>query len=365
MIRLYYWIPLFLSLLLLFCQGKKGGEVQLYELKIFLLQGSNQSRESSVPLFAGETSIRFIENVMKDRESLKEQLKNTFGYQQIELLEATGFTFLRSGKEQQFLLPLDERYLLRLILLPGGEENHLPLHVTLVKSSEELPLPKEEEREEWNRYFTQIGAENRLFSLRADVPLKKGIMLGKALPEDGSEALFLLVQPLKNHVSTVAELKEILQTYPRQVDIYGENAYRDFLQTVYRKLGASYPEGKTQFAFTENAGSAADSLLNVVPFAELSKRPVVKKTVQPSYPEDARRQGKEGMTVVSILVDEQGQVIREKLVKSSGSASLDSAALAAARQFRFLPGEKDGRAVKVWMKLPFAFRLKKDTSSGN
>lgn len=54
-----------------------------------------------------------------------------------------------------------------------------------------------------------------------------------------------------------------------------------------------------------------------------------------------------------LLVNEEGYVVRAKLLKSSGFAALDKGGLEATGDLRFEPGNKDGKAVCMWR--PFTF----------
>lgn len=94
----------------------------------------------------------------------------------------------------------------------------------------------------------------------------------------------------------------------------------------------------------------------VVPFAELSERPVEIKRVNPVYPELARKAGIEGKVVVKALINTKGDV--EEVVILKSHPLLNQAAVDAAKQFKFKPGKQRDRYVKVWMSIPFTFKLK-------
>lgn len=85
-------------------------------------------------------------------------------------------------------------------------------------------------------------------------------------------------------------------------------------------------------------------------------KPKLIKRVAPVYPDLARRAGIEGTVVVRVLIDEKGNVAKAVIHKSI--PMLDEAALAAAKQFKFIPGRQRDKNVKVWMAIPFVFRLK-------
>jgi TonB family protein len=75
------------------------------------------------------------------------------------------------------------------------------------------------------------------------------------------------------------------------------------------------------------------------------------------YPEIASRNGIEGRVIVKVLVDEKGQASRPR-VEYSDSRLLDAAAIEAILRTRFVPGNRGGAAVPVWMTIPLEFRLK-------
>jgi protein TonB len=78
--------------------------------------------------------------------------------------------------------------------------------------------------------------------------------------------------------------------------------------------------------------------------------------LSPEYPADARRERKEGRVVVGMVVSAEGDVVRAYVVTSSGTASLDAAALAAVRRWKFIPARRDGIAVEHELTKPFRFR---------
>jgi protein TonB len=96
-----------------------------------------------------------------------------------------------------------------------------------------------------------------------------------------------------------------------------------------------------------------------LPYAydQLTVKPEIIHKEQPGYPETARKNGISGMIVVTVTIDEIGNVI-EATIFSSDNSVLDSAALEAAKKCKFKPAEMYGQQVKVSMNLPYKFALK-------
>jgi protein TonB len=95
----------------------------------------------------------------------------------------------------------------------------------------------------------------------------------------------------------------------------------------------------------------------IVEFYALSEKPEVLNREEPRYPELARKAGIEGMVVVKVLIGTKGDVEKVEVVKSH--PMLDESAMEAAKKFKFKPGKQRDRVVKVWMTIPFTFKLKK------
>ena len=94
----------------------------------------------------------------------------------------------------------------------------------------------------------------------------------------------------------------------------------------------------------------------IVPFFALSDKPVEIKRVNPEYPELAKKAGIEGTVVVKVLVNTKGDVEAVEVLKSH--PLLDESAITAAKQFKFKPGKQRDKFVKVWVSIPFNFKLK-------
>ena len=88
----------------------------------------------------------------------------------------------------------------------------------------------------------------------------------------------------------------------------------------------------------------------------VEKKPVLLKHAQPYYPEMARKSGVEGIVVVKVLIDKKGNVEKAEIFKSI--PVLDDAALKAAKKCKFKPAKQRDKLVKVWMIIPYKFKLK-------
>ena len=97
--------------------------------------------------------------------------------------------------------------------------------------------------------------------------------------------------------------------------------------------------------------TAEDALDRLTP----TVRPRVLKSVKASYTEAARAARVNGNVVVSVVIDERGEISQAKAV--SGHELLKLPALRAARQCLFAPALRDGVPVKMSTNLEFSFSI--------
>lgn len=78
---------------------------------------------------------------------------------------------------------------------------------------------------------------------------------------------------------------------------------------------------------------------------------------KPPYPALSRRLREQGKVVVRTLIGTDGRAQDAQLEQSSGFERLDQAALKAAREWRYVPGKRDGVPQTMWFNVPFTFQL--------
>ncbi len=93
-------------------------------------------------------------------------------------------------------------------------------------------------------------------------------------------------------------------------------------------------------------------------FIPVEKYPSPVKTVQPAYPEIAKRAGVEGKVYVKALVDKEGRVKKAVIFKTDAEV-FNQVALDATYQWIFTPAIMNNGPVPVWVVVPFNFQLKR------
>jgi len=86
-------------------------------------------------------------------------------------------------------------------------------------------------------------------------------------------------------------------------------------------------------------------------------RPRYGENPKPVYPPEARKKGYQGDVLLRAEVLANGRVGDVELKKSSGHEILDRSALAAVKQWKFIPAREGEKTVAVWVTIPVTFQL--------
>lgn len=89
------------------------------------------------------------------------------------------------------------------------------------------------------------------------------------------------------------------------------------------------------------------------------KTPVLEKNScgKIEYPKAALINEEAGLVVLSVLVATDGSVAEAKIEKSSGSKTLDKAAVKIYSACKYAPGTKDGKQEQAWAKVEHVWSL--------
>ena len=86
------------------------------------------------------------------------------------------------------------------------------------------------------------------------------------------------------------------------------------------------------------------------------KEPVELTRVQPTYPEEARKNRVQGRVVLEAVIDEKGNVTKVEAIESP-DPTLTDAAIEAVKKWTYKPATKKGKPVKVIMTVTVSFKL--------
>jgi len=103
-------------------------------------------------------------------------------------------------------------------------------------------------------------------------------------------------------------------------------------------------------------GDNPDNANRVYTPIEVTQRARVLSKPEPQYTEEARKNLITGTVILRVVFSKSGEVTNIRAQQTLGGG-LTEKAMAAARQIRFVPAMKDGRAVSMYMQLEYNFNL--------
>jgi TonB family protein len=107
----------------------------------------------------------------------------------------------------------------------------------------------------------------------------------------------------------------------------------------------------------QSVTTSIDNSEKIYDMNEVTEKPEMLHKEYPVYPEEARKAGVGGMTVVTVTIDELGNVEEAKIFRSSNPL-FDEVSLTAAKKCKFKPAKLHDQIIKVNMNIPFSFKLR-------
>ncbi|MCC5834724.1 MAG: energy transducer TonB [Opitutales bacterium] len=101
-------------------------------------------------------------------------------------------------------------------------------------------------------------------------------------------------------------------------------------------------------------GSQLDEI--IFELADLTRQPRPISQVAPVYPVELQRARVGGTVVLKFVVSSDGTTSRIS-VESSDHPGFEQPAITAVRRWRFHPGERDGKPVSCWVRIPIPFSV--------
>ena len=190
--------------------------------------------------------------------------------------------------------------------------------------------------------------------------IRQRLTEGKLIEPPGDSARDLLVN-LRNTAPTRPEVEELSRQLTTRLLESGKGATAakaypraEQLIAAARDVGARYNEaGIAQAERDLTAARDANALQTNIVSANSLKRT---RTVQPVYPESARKRGIEGWVELAFTVQPNGTVEDVEVRNASPADVFDDAAVRAIRGWRFEPVERNGERVaqRAMVRLRFA-----------
>ncbi|MEJ2655770.1 MAG: energy transducer TonB [Desulfobacterales bacterium] len=166
----------------------------------------------------------------------------------------------------------------------------------------------------------------------------------------------------KQSKHTKPKPKPILKSSPREI-------VQNTVQPKIDNTSKTIPENSDKTAtsdfetkqdgskkISKSIGQNGASLLPLETIREA--RPIYRSNPSPEYPRIARIRGYQGIVLLDVLVNDDGEVDDVKIFRTSGHPILDRAAKSSVKQWLFEPGMIGDKKVGMWVRVPIRFELK-------
>lgn len=153
--------------------------------------------------------------------------------------------------------------------------------------------------------------------------------------------------------ATVAEAALPVEHFELDLDI---GLDLDVPLPTFDDLSIGTPPELPALALEEGAWLPFDDFAPYLVRPEVRNRGEMKRFLERYYQTILDASGATGVVHVSFWIDENGQVQKAEIAKSSGSRSLDRLAMRLSRVLHFRPALFAGRPVRVQVRLPITFR---------
>lgn len=162
--------------------------------------------------------------------------------------------------------------------------------------------------------------------------------------------VFLLISTILHGIILYAQIGNTQTTFLSFPD---KSSSSNHILTVHLKHSK---KNSSQLHKKSPAKSSAKRKANV--YTHNIKKAIHKGSIDPKYPWRSRRLGEEGETIIEAIILKSGIVKSAKIVKTSGFARLDQAALNAVKKALFVPAMKNNLPIISKQSLTFLFVLK-------
>jgi TonB family protein len=134
-----------------------------------------------------------------------------------------------------------------------------------------------------------------------------------------------------------------------KIEIGSKKEERVVLASLGNPVSSVNPSEKSWMAMKSPSLSESE-----IVFAQ----PRYSENPKPLYPQEARKKGYEGEVLLRVEVLSNGRVGEIEVRRSSGHEVLDRSAVAAVKQWKFVPAKKGETQVSVWVNIPVTFQLR-------
>lgn len=247
-------------------------------------------------------------------------------------------SFLPHGKQEKELQSKEEEVF-------GKTKLHRPKAVNVREVSEETHSIEENQVKIVEKKEEEVQRESTPIPQRSiEVTQVEKMELPSSPKEQKPETIVSI--PSDNRMVSINERQSVSIEMGKKEN---EEEGRVVLASLGPPIPPPLPSEPPRMVLKEPTASDKGILLAQPRYAENPK---------PHYPKEAKRKGYQGEVLLRVEVLSNGRVGEIEIKRSSGYEILDRSALAAVKEWKFIPAKKGETTIPVWVNVPIAFQLR-------
>jgi len=349
---------------------KKSPTVVFYTAYIFEAKSNGDTLE--FPLMPEETAIATLDNISETANGYMEKLRSIYSYQHFSFLSMLGGAFTVGLEARDGIMDTGTHY--------GVKKHFISLSASCNSGPQGdlLPIRIEVQLDTTTEEQQKFPDKNRIYFFKTLCTVKHAhpLVIGRPLQfyKGHKQAMFIVFTPFfqqltraNQYDNVVANYRKVMKLTTGRHDLGGRNLFKKINQYFETKL-----KKKDTMNYEDIIAPLPDAPPPPPPSQVRDDSPIFvphDKSPEPiggyeaiqhnlRYPEIARKAGIEGRLMVWAKINEQGEVIQTRILKSLGPNGCDEAAMHAISSVKWKPAMRENKPITVWIAVPIDFRLK-------
>lgn len=200
-----------------------------------------------------------------------------------------------------------------------------------------------------------VGGFFAALGLFIAIPMIQAITTGLKDPNKLNEVDFVLPPPPVLEIEITPPPKKEIEEEEIEMEKTPPRLSLDQLDLALNPSTGDMMSGFVLDLSLDADSLGTDDIIFEIEDVEEKPRPI--RQIAPTYPPTLKRQKINGSVIIVFVVDSMGNVIAPR-VEESTHMEFEKPAIEAIRRWKFSPGKKDGKPVKVRVRAPLIFKIK-------
>ncbi len=347
---------------------KRPPTVVFYIAYIFEAKTNGDTLE--FPLMPEETAIATLDNISETANGYMEKLRSIYSYQHFSFLSMIGGGFTIGLDTNDGIFDTYTLY---------GVKNHFLSLSASCKSGPKdglLPIRIEVQLDTITTQHQRFQSKNRIYFFKTLCTVKHAhpLVIGRPLQfyKGHKEAMFIVFTPFFQQImqgdqydTIVANYRQVMRLTTGKSDLGGRRLFKKINRYFETKLNKettlNYEEITAHLTAPPPPPPPPREDIPIFIPHDQAPAPIggygsIQRNLK--YPEVARKAGVEGRLMIWAKINDEGDVVQTRVMKSLGPNGCDEAAMQAISSVKWKPAIRGDKPISVWIAVPVVFKLK-------